>query len=113
MSPPRARKTLKVLTGTKFQWAAINAETKEFFGTGGGSYTFVNGKYSSDRRLEYYRPRQCHAAVFLLDLSGLLQFVQVTVDGHIGNAKSLRQFLDGGTTLLLQEFQYLLFPING
>jgi len=46
MSPPRARKTLKVLSGTKFQWAAINAETKEFFGTGGGSYTFVNGKYT-------------------------------------------------------------------
>jgi len=48
MSPPRARKTLKVLTGTKFQWAAINAETKEFFGTGGGSYTFVNGKYTEN-----------------------------------------------------------------
>jgi hypothetical protein len=48
MSPPRARKTLKVLTGTKFQWAAINAETKEFFGTGGGSYTFINGKYTEN-----------------------------------------------------------------
>ena len=33
-SPPRARKTLKILTGTRFQWAAINAETREFFGTG-------------------------------------------------------------------------------
>lgn len=47
-SPPRARKTLKILTGTRFQWAAINAETKEFFGTGGGSYTFVNGKYTEN-----------------------------------------------------------------
>lgn len=46
LSPIRARKTLKVLTGTRFQWAAINAETKEFFGTGGGSYTFINGKYT-------------------------------------------------------------------
>lgn len=44
-SQPRARKTLKVLTGSRFQWAAINAETKEFFGTGGGSYTFEKGKY--------------------------------------------------------------------
>ncbi len=46
LSPPRARKTFKILSGTRFQWAAINAETKEFFGTGGGSYTFENGKYT-------------------------------------------------------------------
>lgn len=46
--PRRARKTLKLLTGTHFQWAAINAETKEFFGTGGGSYTFINGKYTEN-----------------------------------------------------------------
>jgi hypothetical protein len=39
------RKTLKILTGSRFQWAAINPETKEFFGTGGGTYTFANGKY--------------------------------------------------------------------
>lgn len=47
-NPPRARKTLKVLSGSRFQWAAINAETKEFFGTGGGSYTFKNGKYTEN-----------------------------------------------------------------
>lgn len=41
-----ARRTLKILTGTRFQWAAINIETKEFFGTGGGRYTFENGKYT-------------------------------------------------------------------
>lgn len=46
LSPPRARKTFKILSGTRFQWAAINAETKEFFGTGGGSYIFENGKYT-------------------------------------------------------------------
>lgn len=40
------RKTLKMLTGTRFQWFAINPESKEFFGTGGGSYTFENGKYT-------------------------------------------------------------------
>jgi hypothetical protein len=50
--PRRARKTLKLLTGTRFQWAAINAETKEFFGTGGGSYTFENGKYNE--KIEYF-----------------------------------------------------------
>lgn len=41
-----ARKTIKILSGTRFQWAAINAETGEFFGTGGGKYTFENGKYT-------------------------------------------------------------------
>lgn len=40
------RRTLKILTARRFQWAAINIETKEFFGTGGGSYSFENGKYT-------------------------------------------------------------------
>lgn len=40
------RKTLKLLSGTRFQWMAINPATKEFFGTGGGIYSFVNGKYT-------------------------------------------------------------------
>ncbi len=43
---PGARKTIKILSGTRFQWAAINTETKEFSGTGGGKYTFANGKYT-------------------------------------------------------------------
>ena len=43
-----ARKTLKILSSTRFQWIAINAETKEFFGTGGGTYTFKNGKYTEN-----------------------------------------------------------------
>ncbi|MGA0555017.1 membrane or secreted protein [Larkinella sp. VNQ87] len=41
-----ARKTLKLLTGTRFQWAAINPETKQFSGTGGGTYTYKDGKYT-------------------------------------------------------------------
>lgn len=41
-----ARQTYKILSGTRFQWAAINPETKEFSGTGGGTYTFANGKYT-------------------------------------------------------------------
>jgi hypothetical protein len=40
------RKTLKWLSGTRFQWAAINTDTKEFFGTGGGTYTLDNGTYT-------------------------------------------------------------------
>jgi len=44
--PRRDRKTLKILSGTRFQWMAINPTTKEFFGTGGGSYTFLNSQYT-------------------------------------------------------------------
>lgn len=45
---PGARKTLKIMSGTRFQWAAINSETGEFFGTGGGTYTFKNGQYTEN-----------------------------------------------------------------
>ncbi len=43
-----SRKTMKILSGTRFQWIAYNHETKEFFGTGGGSYTTENGKYTEN-----------------------------------------------------------------
>ena len=43
---PGARKTMKILSGTRFQWIAYNNETKEFFGTGGGTYTTAVGKYT-------------------------------------------------------------------
>ena len=39
------RKTIKILSGTRFQWAAIDPGTKQFSGTGGGRYEFANGKY--------------------------------------------------------------------
>jgi hypothetical protein len=42
---PGPRKTMKILSGTRFQWIAYNSETKEFSGTGAGTYTTVNGKY--------------------------------------------------------------------
>jgi hypothetical protein len=42
---PGARKTMKILSGTRFQWIAYNSETREFFGTGAGTYTTVDGKY--------------------------------------------------------------------
>ena len=40
------RKTIKILSGTRFQWAAIDPGKKQFSGTGGGTYEFVNGKYT-------------------------------------------------------------------
>jgi hypothetical protein len=39
------RKTMKLLSGTRFQWIAYNTETKQFMGTGGGTYTTEKGKY--------------------------------------------------------------------
>lgn len=45
---PGDRKTIKVLTGTKFQWIAMNTKTGEFSGTGGGTYTFENGVYTEN-----------------------------------------------------------------
>ena len=42
------RKTLKILSGGRFQWVAIDPGIKEFFGTGGGVYQFSNGKYTEE-----------------------------------------------------------------
>ncbi len=42
------RKTMKLLSGTRFQWIAYNTETKKFMGTGGGTYTTINGKYTEN-----------------------------------------------------------------
>lgn len=39
------RKTLKFLQDGRFQWVAYNTDTFEFFGTGGGSFSSVDGKY--------------------------------------------------------------------
>lgn len=43
---PGPRQTIKVLSGNRFQWAAFNFETKQFMGTGGGSYKIHDGKYT-------------------------------------------------------------------
>ena len=66
-----ARKTLKILSGTRFQWIAINPETKEFFGTGGGTYTFNNGKYTE--RIEFFSRDSSRVGVTL------------TFDGNVSN----------------------------
>jgi len=44
----RPRKTMKLLTNTRFQWIAYNTETGEFFGTGGGAYTAKDGRYTEN-----------------------------------------------------------------
>lgn len=41
----RSRKTLKMLAGGRFQWIAYDINKKGFYGTGGGTYSAVNGKY--------------------------------------------------------------------
>ncbi|MBL4568207.1 MAG: membrane or secreted protein, partial [Flavobacteriaceae bacterium] len=44
----RPRKTMKILSGTRFQWIAYNTATKKFMGTGGGTYSTVNGRYTEN-----------------------------------------------------------------
>lgn len=39
------RQTIKILSGERFQWAAFNYETKQFSGTGGGTYELKDGRY--------------------------------------------------------------------
>ena len=47
-SADNPRKTMKILSGKRFQWIAYNVETKEFMGTGGGTYTTIDGKYTEN-----------------------------------------------------------------
>jgi hypothetical protein len=42
------RKTMKILSGTRFQWIAYNVETAEFSGTGGGTYTTDPDNYTEN-----------------------------------------------------------------
>ena len=45
---PGARKTMKILSATRFQWIAYNTDTGQFFGTGGGTYTATDGSYTEN-----------------------------------------------------------------
>src|SRR5690606_19047358 len=45
---PGARRTIKILGGGRFQWVAFNSQTKEFSGTGGGTYNAEDGKYTEN-----------------------------------------------------------------
>jgi hypothetical protein len=51
-STPGVRRTMKILSGTRFQWIAYNIQTREFFGTGGGTYTTEDGKYTE--QIEFF-----------------------------------------------------------
>ena len=41
----RPRKTLKMLAGGRFQWIAYDTSKKGFYGSGGGTFSAVDGKY--------------------------------------------------------------------
>ena len=45
---PGPRKTMKMLSDTRFQWIAYNSETGQFFGTGGGTYTAKDKEYTEN-----------------------------------------------------------------
>ncbi|MDT0644102.1 hypothetical protein RM553_14795 [Zunongwangia sp. F363] len=45
---PGERRTIKILGGDRFQWVAFNSATREFFGSGGGTYSAEDGKYVED-----------------------------------------------------------------
>lgn len=45
---PGDRRTVKILGGGRFQWIAFNSATKEFSGTGGGTYSAEDGKYTEN-----------------------------------------------------------------
>nr|WP_295934703.1 hypothetical protein [uncultured Dyadobacter sp.] len=42
------RKTIKILSATRFQWFAIDPAVKGFYATGGGTYTAKDGKYTEN-----------------------------------------------------------------
>ena len=43
-----SRKTIKMITGTRFQWAAYDPATKRFSGTGGGTIELKDGEYTEN-----------------------------------------------------------------
>ncbi|MUP45292.1 hypothetical protein E0K83_05980 [Gramella sp. BOM4] len=47
-STPGDRRTIKILAGDRFQWVAFNSATGEFMGSGGGTYSAKDGKYSEN-----------------------------------------------------------------
>lgn len=70
---PGDRRTYKILSGTRFQWVAINIKTGVFSGTGGGNYTFVDGKYTEN--IEFFSRNKDR-------VGASLAFDGKLVDGH-------------------------------
>lgn len=60
---PGVRRTMKILSGTRFQWIAFNVETREFFGTGGGTYTTEDGRYVEN--IEFFSRDNARAGMSL------------------------------------------------
>lgn len=56
-------KTMRLLSGTRFQWIAYNTETKKFVGTGGGTYTSIDGEYIENT--EYFSKDNSKAGLSL------------------------------------------------
>lgn len=50
--PVSERKTMKMLSDSRFQWIAYHTGTGEFFGTGGGTYKAQDGKYTE--QIEFF-----------------------------------------------------------
>lgn len=61
--PSNPRKTMKILSGKRFQWVAYNVETKEFSGTGGGTYTALDGVYTEN--IEFFSRDQSRVGASL------------------------------------------------
>ena len=58
------RKTMKILSGTRFQWIAFNTETREMIATGGGTYTTTpDGKYTE--KIEFFSKDQSRVGAYL------------------------------------------------
>lgn len=70
---PGPRKTMKILSGTRFQWIAYHTETGQFMGTGGGLYTTENGNYSEE--IEFFSRDQ-------LRVGAVLGFKYELIDGQ-------------------------------
>jgi hypothetical protein len=58
------RKTMKLLSGTRFQWIAYHTESKRFIGAGGGTYTTIDGKYTEN--IEFFSKDDSKAGISLV-----------------------------------------------
>ena len=67
------RKTMKIMSGKRFQWIAYNTATKEFMGTGGGTYSAYDGKYVEN--LEFFSRDDTR-------VGASLEFNFELIDGH-------------------------------
>lgn len=60
---PGTRKTMKILSGSRFQWIAFDTKNGSFKGTGGGTYTAKNGEYIE--HIEFFSRDSSRVGAFL------------------------------------------------